>query len=147
MNFFNNVFNANNVKRKIHQRNRKYLLKDIDQDELFERNEETFYDELSGLVEKYEEASLHVADGCGHILHGQNEISGNCAVCGRVLCHICGNSLRCQRCLKGPLCSTHAKILGGSEVYCRSCKAIILLRRVSIFSLKSIDSIFSKDIK
>ena len=143
MNFFGSLFgNGLQGNKRVHQRNRKYVVKEIKQDELFERHEETYVDEL-GFPEKTEKAVIHQAD-CGHIVHSSQELAGRCVKCGSYLCHICANALRCKRCLE-LLCSSCAKLVG-SEVYCSRCRAIVYLRRAGIFSLKGIHNIFSKEI-
>ena len=128
MDFFENVFHDEKVNRKINQRKRKYVLKDLNENELFETHEETYVDEF-GFPEKIEEVSLHLAS-CQHIIHSSEELAGRCSKCGGYLCEQCGSILRCSRCLS-LLCSDCSKLLGGA-VYCSRCRVIVLLKKGSV---------------
>lgn len=131
-------------KTKLHQRKKKYVVKEIDSDELFETTEETFIDENEGPTT--EETSTIYQAGCGHFVgfYGPHELIAKCSKCGKSLCHRCGN-LRCTRCL-AILCESCAKVVNGMSVYCSKCRIIFHLKRFSLVGLKGLHQLLSKEI-
>jgi len=142
MNIFDNLFgNAT----KLHQRKRKFVVKDIDRDGLFEKTEETSLDEFDG--PKTEELCVVYEADCGHMVgfYGPHELIARCSKCGNHLCHRCGN-LRCKRCLD-IVCHSCAKVVAENAVYCARCRAIHYLKGGTLFSLRGLHEILSKEIR
>ena len=138
---FENLFTSST---KIHQRNKSFVVKDINSDGLFEKTQETFLDEEGPKTE--EKHTIHQAD-CGHLvgLHNPSELKGVCGKCGRSLCHNCA-FLRCRRCLS-ILCDTCAKVVDGAEVYCSKCRVFHFSKRFSLFGLLGLHKLLSKEIQ
>jgi len=140
-NFFNKLFNQGTT---IHQRKKKFTLKEIDQDGLFEKTEATY---LDGEGPKTEEHLTIYQAGCGHYVgfYGPQELIARCSKCGKHLCHRCGN-LRCRRCL-AILCDSCSKVVDGLSVYCSKCRVAYYSKRFSLLSLKGLHQLLSKEIR
>jgi len=139
--FFENLFSKNS---KLHERKKRWVIRQINNDGIFEKTEETFLDEFGS--PKTEESSVVYQADCGHMVgfHGPHELIARCSQCNRTLCHRCGN-LRCRRCL-GIICYECAKVVDERAVYCSTCRFFYYSKKFALFSLRGIHELLSKEI-
>ena len=140
-NFFDDLFTTAS---KLHERKKRYILRAMDADGLFETTEETSINGAEG-PKTEETVTIHQA-GCGHFvgLYNPHELIATCSQCGITLCRLCGN-LRCHRC-RTLLCPKCAKGVG-EEVYCSTCRVMHYTKRLSIVSLKGLHQLLLKEIQ
>lgn len=128
MNDFNNIFsNFLPVGAKVKSKSRRYVLKPIDPNNMFEQKIETHINQ-NGFPESQQTSSVYIAD-CQHIigLENSNGLASQCTICGATLCINC-SSLRCRRCLS-IICFRCSRVIDESEVYCVRCRRIVYLNR------------------
>ena len=135
-------FHAPGEQKPQHSEKRGYVLKTLEGPELFEVQEEVFYDEFEGSKSIVEQA-IHLAD-CGHFIGLQcaAELASECGLCGASCCHHCGNT-RCRHCLK-ILCPSCIRQLDGRP-YCGSCRAWVFLRECGLKVLGNFHKLFSRE--
>lgn len=102
--------------------------------EIFKRDRETTFDLEEGPATE-NTVVLHRLE-CGHVVGsvGSQELLGRCQRCDNWICFRCGENAKCTRCLK-LLCPSCIKLMD-SVSYCRLCRNIIWLKRVSRFFLR-----------
>lgn len=136
------IFEAFTKRTVLHKKTTKIESADFDEsNRTFEKTEETYQEGDEG-PQTNETRTAYTA-GCRHVLHNPTDHLANCSFCNKALCQRCGN-LRCSRCLS-IICSDCSRLLHG-VVFCRKCRAIVLMQAVFVGCLRGIHSLFSREI-
>ena len=142
MDFFNDMFGQGSS--KLHEKREKFVVGELDDENLFETVEETYLEDGQG--PKTERVSKVGLAGCGHYVGFQSprELRGRCAKCHATLCYQC-SAAKCNRCHITPLCPKCSKPINGIT-FCRKCRIIIFLQAFISIGFRKFHSLFSREI-
>lgn len=140
MDAFENMRGGNS---RLHKKITKYVERDIDSENLFEKKSEIYIDE-DGCFVTEETNSMHPAN-CGHYtgLFDPKELKGICFFCQKRLCVYC-SFFKCKRChlIVCPSCLREFDNL----IFCPRCRTIHVLKIFSFFSLRQLHQFLLKEI-
>lgn len=134
-------FKQPNQRTTLHKKTTKVSLGEYGPDSVWEKVEETY--QVGDEGPRTDEFKTTYLAGCNHVLHSPDKHDANCSKCNAALCKECAR-LRCSRCLS-IICSDCSRLLHG-VVFCRKCRAIVMLQAVSVASIRSLHSLFSREI-
>ena len=127
----------------LEKKQKRYVLKpDLNPEEAFVEERESSIGLDQETLTK-ETITLHKL-GCSHTVGaiGAQELVGFCDKCNCSICFRCG--IRCSRCL-ALICPSCVRLYEVTP-YCLKCRNIVLLKNVSVSSLKGLHTLLGKEL-